>query len=121
MKRILFGIVVVLSASCGRNNPVAPTPVAAPPPPVVQACVTNRTGTVSLRNNGSRTVDMIWNGSVRGTVTPGQTLAEFTVAASGPQYIFEAKITNTTSYPCQQLVATPIQCQVNNYATCSGF
>ena len=74
---------------------------------------------MSLRNAGNRTVDMLWNGSVRGTVNPGQTLPEFTVPASGPQYVFDSIITNTNIRPCQQLVATPIQCQVNSYATCT--
>ena len=114
VRKILFAVAVIVMSACGGGSetPTAPTVV-------VPACQTNRTGTVILRNAGSRTVDMLWNNSARGAVNPGQSLPEFTVPASGPQYAFDAIITNTNTRPCLTLLATPIQCQVNTFATCT--
>lgn len=117
MRYVIAVVAVVSLSACGggSSTPTAPTA------PVVQACVTNHTGTVTFRNVGGRTVDILWNNAVRATVTPGATSAEFTVVAGGAQYVMDAVITNTSVHPCQILVATPLQCQNNAYSTCGGF
>ena len=107
-----------LSACTGKSNPTAPTPVA-PTPPAAPACQTNRTGTVTFTNKGSKAVDIYWSGANFGTLTPGQTSAERTVAAGGPQYVFDSVLTNTNVHPCLTLTATPLQCTLTAYSTCN--
>lgn len=118
MKRFAVPFALLLAMGCGGKTPTAPTPVATP---AVPACQTNRTATVTFRNAGGRTVDISWNNAIVATLSPGQTSAEKTVTAGGAQYVMDTIITNTNIHPCQVLVATPIQCQNNSYATCSGF
>lgn len=115
MKRVIVVAALLVSACGGGRSPVAPTP----PVVVTPACQTNRTGTVTFRNAGSRTVDIFWNNAHAATLTPGQTSPERTVVAGGAQYVMDMVITNTRVQPCQVLIATPLQCQLNTYATCN--
>jgi hypothetical protein len=101
---------VSLAAACGGDS----TP-AAPSPP---ACQTDHTGTITVTNNGSATVDILWNNAFFTTLSPGQTSRQMTVVANGPQYVLDSVITNTSIHPCQILVATPAQCQNTPYTTC---
>ena len=115
MRLIAVFVGAITVSACGENRtPVAPSS----PPPVVEACVTNRTGTVTFANLGSRTIDVFWNNAVLTTLTPGQTSQPFTVVAGGAQYVFDAVLTNSSFRPCQPLLATPVQCQNNHYRTC---
>lgn len=109
---ITVGLMALMSACSGDKSPTAPTPT-------VQACETNRTGTVVFRNAGGRTVDILWNNAVVATLLPGQSSTPRTVVAGGAQYVMDAVVTNTSFRPCQVLVATPLQCQQNSYSTCS--
>jgi hypothetical protein len=104
----------IASLACGGSpSPVAPTSI--------PACQTNRTGTATFRNDGGRTVDILWNNARLVTLSPGQLSQEFTMVAGGAQYVMEVIITNTNIRACNLLVATPLQCQNNPYATCVGF
>ena len=116
--RILQTIAIVLAmlgSACGGES----QPSAAPTPSPVSSCQTDRTGTVSFKNNTGFTVDMLWNGAVITTdIEPGKTSDGYPVVADGRQYAFDFRITTTTLQPCKTLLVTPLQCQNNTYGTC---
>lgn len=115
MKKCLSLCVFVMMTACGSDAPTTPTP-----PPVVPECQTQNTATVFFHNNGSRTIDVIWDGGVLGTLNPGAT-SSGTTAAAGVAHTFDARITNTSNFPCMTLKPIPIQCTSQTYGTCSGF
>lgn len=118
--RALIAIFVIACCSACTDSPAAPTRTTTPPV-VVPACQTNRTGTISVVNLGSKTVDVLWSGAVIGTLAPRGITTERTVVAGGAQYVLDYVITNTFVHPCLTLTATPLQCTNNVYSSCSGF
>ena len=105
----LVALVLPLAVSC---NSTKPTPI--------PDCQANSTAEVTVRNVGSQPVDVIWNGAVKASaLAPGQTLAAFTVTAGGAQYNLEIRFAGTATLACGILVATPVQCRVNSYVSCS--
>lgn len=114
--RLCLVLTLLCTAACSGNDSSSRSNVMAP---TVPACERDRTGTITVQNRGQRTADIIWNGAVIATLSPGQTSSPRTVVAGGAQYLLDQIVTNTTFHPCGTLIATPLQCQNNAYATCA--
>lgn len=117
MRRLVLIACLFISA-CG-STPVAPT-VVIPPAPVVPACQANHTAVVSFTNNGTKVVDVLLDGGVLGTLSPGTNGLARTVAANVAHDI-KFKITNTNTVACGNFNPIPIECSSQVYGTCTGF
>lgn len=118
MKRCVFGLLVFLATACGGNDtPVAPTPPPPPPTPTIPACQATHTAVASFRNNGSKTIDILLDGGVIGTLNPGVQGLGQTVAANVAHNV-QFRITNTNTFPCGPFNPIPVECSTPVYGSC---
>jgi len=116
-KRLVLSTILSLStlvAACSGNSPTAPS--APPPPPPPPACQANNTATVSFGNGTNLTLTVRWDGSIVGTIAPGQSTQPMTVSA-GSSHRDEFIVANTNLLFC---AGNPnfAQCS-NNTITCT--
>lgn len=117
MRTVPIVLLCLLCAACSGSDPVAPTPP--PPPPPVPSCQANHTADVSFSNVGSKTVDVILDGGVLGTLNPGQMGLARTVAA-GVAHNVRFRITNTAIFACDiNFNPIPVECSTQVYSSCS--
>jgi len=94
------GLAAAICASlcaCGSDIPTAPP---TPTPTPIPACQVNHTGTLILGNSSSHsTMDVILNGLVQGTVSPGQQLPPREVAAAVAHTV-DFRYTNSSRLAC---------------------
>ncbi len=114
-KRSCVILLVMVAAACNK----ATTPTAPTTPPVA-ACQSNNTATVSFENksNTNSTYTIVWDGSTRTTIAPGQTSSTYTEAA-GVQHSLQFKFTNSNNPACTTSSPTLAQCSVHVY-NCTG-
>jgi hypothetical protein len=117
---LLAMALATMTAACGSDSPVAPTPVApvVPVAPVIPACQANHTASASFQNASSKTLDIVLDGGVIGTLTPGQSGLTRVVAASVAHSIV-FRVTNTTVSACAAFNPIPVECSSPVYASCS--
>lgn len=118
MKRFLF-LPLLACVACGSDSPVAPAPVA-PAPPVVPACQSGNTGTITFQNRSTSntTYDVVFDGSRLVTIPPQQNSQPLTVAA-GVAHTLTFLVTNTARIACVQ--SSPIVTQCNSVSYSCAF
>jgi hypothetical protein len=97
-----------MTTACAGSSPTAPS---TPTPPPQAACQVNNTADVAFANGTNLTLTVRWDGSIVGTLGPGQTSSSMTVPA-GVMHRNEMIVANTGVAAC---TATPslAQCSTN--------
>ncbi len=114
LKYSLLVCCLAVCNACGSDS-VATTPT---PVPVVPACQTNNTASVSFGNTSRATTqDIPWDNLKVFTLAPGQTSGQLT-AAAGVAHILRVQITNTTTLACTVSNPIPARCETPVY-TCA--
>jgi hypothetical protein len=116
MRHVRIALPIIVAATMvgcsGSSSPAAPTP---PPTP---ACQANHTASVTFRNIGGGTVDVLWDGFVIGTLGAGQSGLTRTVAAN-VAHSLNYRLTNTTRLLCATSNPVPVECGDTTYSSCT--
>ena len=109
----VFLAVVVTTACAGGSD--APTPLV--PAVVVPACQSNNTASVTFGNTSlNSTYTVLWDGSTRVTLGPGQSSPVYTEAAS-VTHTLTFRFSNSTALACSTSTPTLAQCTSSTF-TC---